>query len=77
MRMLVITGDYSCSDSVFLEAEAVVEKLILEYSENGITPHPFLIGCLSLAAPPETPQSITCSRAARYNLQPISTNGFI
>ena len=77
MRMLVITGDQSYSDSVFLEAEAAVEKLCLLNSNNGITPHPFLIGWLSLAAPPETPQSITCSRAARYNLQPISTTGFI
>ena len=77
LRMLTISGSSVLADSAFLRAKVAVMKLLKINTENGITPHPFLLGWLSLAPPPETPQSITFSRAARYNLQPISTTGFI
>ena len=75
--MLSLTGHKDLDDNVFRDVAAEVIELIKLNTDNGITPHPALIGWLSLAPPPENPQSITCSRAARYSLQLIFTNGFI
>ena len=75
-RMLVLRGTTEVEDQVFRDVRGVMDNILEINVNSGITLHPFLLGWLSLAAPPETPQSIRCSRAARYNLQPMSSNCF-
>ena len=75
-RMLVLRDTTAVEDQVFRDVRGVMDNMLEINVNSGITLHPFLLGWLSLAAPPETPQSITCSRAARYNLQPMSSNCF-
>ena len=75
-RMLILRGTTNVEEQVFRDVRVVMDNLLKINLDNGITLHPFLLGWLSLAAPPETPQSITCSRAARYNLRPMSSNCF-
>ena len=55
LRMLTISGSSLLTDSAFLRAKRAVMKLLKINRENGITPHPFLPGWLSLAPPPDTP----------------------
>ena len=75
--MLTLTGHKDLDDNAFRDIAAEVVDIIKLNTDNGMTPHPALIGWLSLAPPPENQQSITNSRTARYNLQHIFTNGFI